>query len=656
MNAMPSMPSRERQALLQAGLDMIEEGLTVFDGELRLVAWNSAFLRLLAFPAELAYEGASFESFIRYNARRGEYSPEDPESAIAVRVAAARAFSAHVVERVRPDGRVLRVVGQPLAGHGFVTVYSDISEQRRAERAVRDYAVELEHRVAERTADLDRSEQQMRLIIDSIPALVAYVGTDRIYRYINRGYRAWFGLDPARPGAVSAREFLGERTYLAIRPHVSRAFAGEAVSFEYEIDRIDGKRIPVRTSLIPDSDQGRDGAVAGCFELTFDLTEQRQAQDLLLRAGKLDALGQLTGGLAHDFNNILTVVIGNLGALAQARAGDPLLDELVTPAIDAARRGAELIKGLLSFSRQQPLQSRACAVAPLIDSVGKLVRRSLPDTLDLRFDVVDEGLRAWIDPYRLENALLNLILNARDATGGRGTVRVRAAAQQVGAERAAAWQVEAGSFVRIEVSDDGPGMDEATRGRIFEPFFTTKRPGQGTGLGLSMVYGFVRQSGGAIDVESAPGRGCTLSIWLPACTEAVDDEDMPRGERVLPPSESRGLALLVEDDAGVRQVVRRMLLELGHVVLEAESGSEAIAILDQTPGIALLVTDVVMPGGVDGRAVAAHARDHCRVPRVLLMSGYVPGAPETADLDGLPLLAKPFSRDQLAALLDLEAA
>jgi CheY-like chemotaxis protein/anti-sigma regulatory factor (Ser/Thr protein kinase) len=264
-------------------------------------------------------------------------------------------------------------------------------------------------------------------------------------------------------------------------------------------------------------------------------------------------------------------------------------------------------------------------------------------------------LWVWIDTQQLQNALLNLVLNARDATTAQGRIRVQAMARPLNAAEAAVLQVEAGRYVHIEVADDGSGMDAATQARVFEPFFTTKPNGQGTGLGLAMVYGFVKQSGGAIDIRSLPGAGTTVSLWLPALdaacatpAQAEDRQDPARGDQ--------GLALLVDDDPAVRQVVRRQLLDLGFVVIEAENGSEAMQILEQTPGIALLLTDVVMPGGVDGRSVAAFARDRCRVPRVLLMSGFAPeAAPETAPNaatgTGPTLLAKPFTRSQLAALL-----
>ncbi len=633
---------------MQAALDLIDQGFTLIDSQLRMVAWNRTFLRLLDFPDELAWVGAPFEGFMRYNAQRGEYGPGDPELQVRERMLAASRFTAHTLERTRPDGTVLLVRGVPVPGHGFVTLYSDITAQRAAERQIQQHAAVLEQRVAERTAELHRSEAQMRLITDSIPALVAYFDRDRNYRYINRGYKAWFGLDPAHPERVSAREYLGAATYAGIRPNVAQALAGRPVSYEYEVDIASGARLVARTTLIPEVDA--DGQVAGCFELTFDITEQKRSQALLVQAQKMEALGQLTGGLAHDFNNILTVVIGNLDGMRRARPEDPAIAEYVEPAVQAARRGADLIRQLMSFSRRQPLAARATDVSSLMEEVSRLVRRTLPADRGLQLRRAAGRIWAWVDPHQLHNSLLNLIFNARDATSPGGSISLEVEVHDIGEVTAASLGLQPGRHVRLAVADDGCGMDAATLERVFEPFLTTKPNGLGTGLGLAMVYGFITQSAGAIRIDSAPGAGSIVSLWLPACDAPVDEE--PREVMVLGTRPgSRGLALLVEDDAAVRQVVRRDLLALGYSVLEAENGQEAIEILDRTAPIALVLTDMVMPGGIDGRHVAAHALDHCRVPRVALMSGYAPGVQPR---EGLPILAKPFTREQLAAWLNQE--
>ena len=640
-----------RLQALQAALDFVDQGFTLYGLDLRLIAWNKSFMRLLDFPAEMAYVGAPFESFIRFNAQRGDYGPGDVQAQVDERVRAAREFTPHEFERTRPNGCVLSVRGVPVPGHGFVTLYSDVSADKAAQRQIHEHNTQLESRVAERTAELRLSEAKLRLITDSIPALIAYFDERRVYRYLNRAYQSWYGLDPNNPRAASARKYLGESTYGGIRPNVLRALAGEAVTFEYEVAVISGNVVIARTTLIPEI--VADGSVAGCFELTFDVTDQKRTQEMLVQAQKMEALGQLTGGLAHDFNNILTVVIGNLNALCDARPGDATIAEFVEPAVDAARRGAELIKALLSFSRQQPLEAQAIDVAGLIASVGRLVRRSLPESLQLEIDTADQPLWAWIDSHQLQNALLNLILNARDAVHTQGRIGLRAAAGLLDAEKAAQLQVEAGRYVRIEVSDNGSGMDAKTLARVFEPFFTTKKSGLGTGLGMAMVYGFIKQSDGAISIASQPGQGTTVTLWLPQGEAGKDLAPMAQQAPDAASPGNRGLALLVEDDPDVRKVARRFLLELGFTVIEAENGIEAKQILEQTAGIVLLLSDVVMPGGVDGRELAAFARERCSVPRVVLMSGH---APELARPIDMAILPKPFTRLQLAALIESATA
>jgi signal transduction histidine kinase/CheY-like chemotaxis protein len=664
----PPSGSVQRYQALQAALDLIDQGITLIDKDLRLVAWNQRFLRLLDFPPELAYPGAPFEDFIRHNARRGEYGPGDPELQTASRVAAARAFQVHEIERVRPDGTVLSVRGVPVPGHGFVTLYSDITEPRRREALIREQNARLEARVEERTAELlhtnrqlrealerneaiadslARSEDRMRLITDSIPALIAYFGHDRRYHYVNRGYRDWFGLDPSRPEAIKARDFLGAETYSRIRPFVMQAVKGTAVTFEYEArTRHRGLRI-VRTSLIPETDAAGD--VIGCFELTFDVHDERLAQDRMARAQKMEALGLLTGGLAHDFNNILTVVQGNLAALAEIPALQPYLRDYLRPTLDAARRGSDLIRGLLSFARKHPLSSRVEDIHQCLQRTVQLLRSALPETLELVTDTDSAPLPVRFDPNQLQDALLNLALNSRDATEGKGRITIRCRAVEPEPGTAISLGLVPGRYAQISVEDDGCGMDQATVDRAFEPFFSTKPTGQGSGMGMAMVYGFVQQSGGAIDLRSTPGQGTTVSMLFPLQGGEAARVEPPgdRGE-AIPAEGRRGMALLVEDDQGVRQLLRRELLDLGFSVLEAENGEEALALLEHSPDIQLLLSDVVMPGPVDGLALAERARARGTIPHIILMSGYVPSRSCPSDL---PLLQKPFSRAELMMAL-----
>jgi signal transduction histidine kinase/CheY-like chemotaxis protein len=636
-----------RYQTLQAGLDLLDQGLSIFDSELRLVAWNRAYMRLLDFPPEMGFLGARFESFIGYNARRGEYGPGDPERLVAERVQAARAFAPHEIERVRPDGRVLRIRGEPVPGHGFVTMYSDVTAQRRAEAAVRQHNAELEARVVERTTELQRSEQRMRLMMDSIPALIGFFDAKRAYQYLNRGYHDWFRVDTSEPGRASARAFLGDAVYGMVRPNVLRAMRGQTQTFEYMLTTHQGERRMVRTSLVPE--RAGDGLVRGCFELTFDITEERRSQVLLARAHKLESLTHLTGGLAHDFNNVLTVIIGNLAALADARPDDEATADYVLPALGAARRGADMVKGMLSFARRQPLEAAAVSVGALIETVAGLVRRVLPEHLQLRIEVGATPLWTWIDATLLEQSLINMVLNARDACAAGGTVTLRACATRIAADVAAPLQLSAGDCIRIDVQDDGCGMDAHTLAHLFEPFFTTKRMGRGTGLGMAVVYGFIKQSGGAVDVHSTPGAGTTVTVWLPAAQPPAPVAAASPGHPGHSLPRQRGLALLVDDDAQVRRVVRRNLLELGYVVLEADNGREGLKLLAATDGITLVLTDLVMPGAEDGTSVARAARLEPGVQSAVIMTGQVPM--DWPHDPGSPVLRKPFTTEQLAAAI-----
>jgi PAS domain S-box-containing protein len=660
---------RQRYEMLQAGLDLLDQGLTVFDGELRMVAWNQTFLRLLDFPPEMARVGADFESFIRYNAERGEYGAGDPAALTREIVARARTFVPHQTERLRPNGRLLAVRGVPLPHRGFITLYTDITEQRHYEALIERQNAELEERVRTRTRDLEaanerlreaaranqdiaaslkRSEERLRLITDRVPANIGYFDSDKIFRYANRGYSEWFALPVERIVGHSTASVLGPEVWPTVADNVERALSGQQVSYEYSLTRPDDRRVFARSTLVPEF--APDGSVLGCFVLALDVTEQKRTQAALAQAQKMEAIGQLTGGIAHDFNNMLTVVLGNLSVLREDDGRDRRGDEYLDAALHAARRGVELIKRLLAFSRQQPLAPQAVDIGRMVEEMAKLIRRSLPETIALTTWVGEKALLARVDPSQLDSALLNLVLNARDAMPQGGLVRVEAGALPIGAGDI---DLAPGDYVSITVSDNGLGMDTATQAKVFEPFFTTKGFGKGSGLGLAMVYGFVKQSGGGIRLSSKPGHGTVVTLLLPALAEAIEEVDPPAAP-ARPGDGPQALVLLVEDDPEVRRIVRRQLTELGYPVLEAENGQEALAMIESVPAIGAVLTDIVMPGGVDGWEVARRARDQRPEMRVVLMSGYAHGSPggEHAGEDAdLPLLGKPFEKAALARCL-----
>lgn len=666
--------STHRYERLQAGLDLLDQGITVIDANLRMVAWNRTFLTLLDFPTDMAYVGAPFDSFIRYNAERGEYGPGDIDELVRVRVDAARTFQPHYTERQRPDGRTLAIRGEPILNHGFVTLYTDITEQRRYEQLIEEQTIELNDRVRARTQELEAaneglryaarenqrintelrlSESRMRMVTDNVAALIGYFDRNQIYSFANLRHSDWFGRDRDEIIGRPLREIVGWHTYQQVEPYVRRALGGEYVAFEIESPDRHGRVRNVRCTFVPDVDAG--GTVIGCYVLSVDVSEQKRAEAGLREAQKMEAIGQLSGGLAHDFNNILTVIIGNLRALENERTGDQAVAAHIPPALRAAQRGAELVKRLLTIARQQPLERAPVDIGALILGMSALLRSSLPESISLRTRIGSSSgageVAVWAisDPGQLENALINLSLNSRDAMPDGGILEIACSRAALDAKLRQELGLDDRQFVEIVVSDTGCGMDELTQARAFDPFFTTKAFGRGSGLGLSMVRGFVQQSGGAVVLHSKPERGTSIHLYLPAVESPAASaiaEDDATGERHL------GLVLLVEDDADVRTVVRDMVISLGYTVIEAENGIEALELVGSLVDIKHVLSDVVMPGGLDGHTLARRIRETNPDVGLVLMSGYAGSDLGDVERDArMPFLTKPFSTAQLQSAL-----
>ncbi len=369
----------------------------------------------------------------------------------------------------------------------------------------------------------------------------------------------------------------------------------------------------------------------------------------LLQAQRLEAIGQLTGGVAHDFNNLLTVVLGNAEILAEQNADDPFKRQLAEMIGAAAQRGAELTQQLLAFARKQALTPAAVDINQRVAAMDPLLRRTLGEHIEVEL-VRGAGLwPAMVDPGQFENALLNLCLNARDAMprGGRLTLETANAAL----DRSYVQDhpdVTPGQYVMVAVSDTGTGIAPEHLQKVFEPFFTTKEKGKGTGLGLAMVYGFTKQSAGHISIYSEPGHGTTVKLYLPRAT-GPDARPAPAPPAAAPAGGAETV-LVVEDDDLVRRYACTELQALGYRVLDADSGAAALAVIEREPGIDLLFTDVVMPGGMSGRELADAALQRRPGLKVLYTSGYTENAiVHHGRLDvGVMLLAKPYRRAELA--------
>ncbi|HCM9546259.1 TPA: response regulator [Enterobacter hormaechei subsp. xiangfangensis] len=376
-------------------------------------------------------------------------------------------------------------------------------------------------------------------------------------------------------------------------------------------------------------------------QMEVDRIERQGLEEALLHSQKMKAVGQLTGGLAHDFNNLLAVIIGSLELTDSASPDAPR----ITRALKAAERGAMLTQRLLAFSRKQSLQPHAVEMKPLLENLSELMRHSLPATLTLDIEAQTPAWPAWIDVSQLENAIINLVMNARDAMEGQnGVIKIRTWNQRV--TRSDGRRQD---MVALEVIDHGCGMSQEVKSQVFEPFFTTKQTGSGSGLGLSMVYGFVRQSGGRVEIESAPGQGTTVRLQLPRSTLPAFSNDAALATTA--PTESELLVLVLEDEAGVRHTLCEQLHQLGYLTLEAENGEQALNMLDASPDIGMFISDLMLPGGLSGAEVIGHVRSHYPQLPVLLISGQDLRPAHNPQLPDVPLLRKPFTRQQLAQAL-----
>jgi signal transduction histidine kinase/CheY-like chemotaxis protein len=419
-----------------------------------------------------------------------------------------------------------------------------------------------------------------------------------------------------------------------------RQVVGQPVTFERK--NASGHQLEIRRTTMP----------TGGFVLTVtDMTKRAEAESVLREAQKMQAIGQLTGGIAHDFNNLLTVILGNLEFIHGKMEGDAVLGKRVERAVWAAQRGATLTAQLLAFARKQPLAPKPIDLKASLPDIVPLLQRTLGEHIDIRY-VEAAGLwLAMADAAQLESAVLNLALNARDAMPGGGRLTIEMTNKVIDedyAQRHA--EVTPGEYVMVAVSDTGHGMTPDVLARVFEPFYTTKPDGKGTGLGLAMVFGFIKQSGGHVKVYSEPNEGTTVRLYLPRARDSLP-VDLQRSSAPLDLPRGTATVLVVEDEPAVREIAVAILTDLGYRVLEAGDGEEGQRVFGlHAASIDLLLTDVVLPGKIRGRELAERITAMRPDVRVLFMSGYTENSiVHHGRLDeGVQLLGKPFKREQLA--------
>lgn len=514
------------------------------------------------------------------------------------------------------------------------------------------YFTGIVHDLSEPERDHESVTRLGHIIEESLNEIYVFAADTLRFTIVNRSAAANLGYHPSelrRMTPVDIKPLHDERSFARlIAPLLSGEM--ERLKFQTAHERKDGTRYDVEVTLHLSDAVSPPEFVA----VVDDVTERNRMLEAVQHAQKMDAIGQLTGGLAHDFNNLLTVIGGNLelleGALGE-RGGEDL--ELVEEARDATRLGASLTARLLSFARRSSLSPETLDLNERVLGLADLLRRSLGESVALQLALAPGLWPVTIDAAFAESALMNLVINARDAMDGRGELLVETGMDTLDAATAKLVGLPPGDYVTLVVADDGRGIDPADLARVFDPFFTTRSGSGGHGLGLSMVYGFARQSGGHVAVESEPGRGARFTLWLPRAVDAASGSASPNGAAEAAEPARAARVLVVEDDERVRRLTVRRLERLGHEALEAVDGPSALALFERHPDVDLLFTDMVMPNGLSGLELARRLRERRPSLPVLLASGYSDEllAADALEDERTRLLGKPYESAALADAL-----
>ncbi|HLL29120.1 MAG TPA: response regulator [Xanthobacteraceae bacterium] len=536
--------------------------------------------------------------------------------------------------------------------------------------------------------ELQKSERRFRALADAMPHLVWSAGADGKLDYCNQRFLDFTGQTKVGESWKTLLHPDDEKRTRAVWKRARES--AEPYEIEYRFRDKNGRyhwllcrAVPVKngegkverwfgsSTDISDIVTAREALARGKEEqerivatrtaelnetnarLRAEILERARAEEALRQAHKMEALGHLTGGVAHDFNNLLTVVIGNVEAIQRRLGsnGDAAIRSYTEFAMQGAKRAAGLTQRLLAFARGQPLEPKSTDINKLLSGMSELFARTLGEHIAMKTVFARALWPTAVDPNQLESVLLNLAANSRDAMpeGGTFTIETGNAYLNAAPDISPHPDVMPGEYVLVSVSDTGIGMSRETLARVFEPFFTTKPLGQGTGLGLSQLYGFVKQSGGHVDIESDEGKGTAVKIYLPRLSDEIVTEG-PKAEEVAPESESQETVLAVEDDEDVRRYAVGMLRELGYNVIEAADGAAALRLIETHPDIRFLFTDVGLPGGYNGRELANEALKRRPYLKVLFTTGYGrDGIIHEGRLDpGVQLITKPFTFDEFA--------
>ncbi len=541
-------------------------------------------------------------------------------------------------ERVEPDARVLDVLTH--LGVQLGRVYERERVRRQLEDRERQYRTDV--------SDLRRSETELRTILETEPACLKLIATDGTVLRSNRaGLEMLDAEDAADVLGRCVFDLIATEHRVRVREILNAVFRGETRAFNVDVITLKGRRLTLETHAAPFPEP--DGTISRVLTVTRDVTEARELEEQFRQAQKMEAVGRLAGGVAHDFNNMLGVITGYSEMLLSSLPEESPLRGPLREISRAGERAANLTRQLLAFSRKQVLDPRVVDLREIVGDLQRMLGRLIGEDIRLRTELDTLPTYVHVDPTQVEQLLLNLAVNSRDAMPHGGTLSLGVRNVEWTESPARGFSdLEPGRYVRLSVTDTGCGMDVETREHIFEPFFTTKPAGLGTGLGLATVFGIVQQAGGHIHVESEPGVGTTFDIFLPRAAGVPENRDV----KAPTPAGGTETVLLVEDEDLVRRLVHSVLESYGYQVLLARDGDEALRIAGEYAGtIHLLLTDVVMPGSLNGRALAEKLTEWLPDLSVLYMSGYTDDAVVRGGVEGpsTHFIQKPFTPDELAA-------
>jgi PAS domain S-box-containing protein len=618
----------ERERLFSAVVESSNDAIITKALDGTITGWNSAAERLFGFTSAEAV-GRRIDIIVPPD-RRAEVHD------MLAKIGRGERIEQYETIRVHQSGRNVDVslaVSPIRAASGEIVGASktarDITESKRTQQA------------------LDQEIEERRRIFETSHDLILVTDTAGNFVQVSPSAKTILGYEPSEMIGRSAVEFIHPDDLESTRKEMRAARRGQSNrNFETRYISRDGKAVALNWTGTWSEPVRRH------FFIGRDLTEKQAAEAQIRQVQKMDAIGQLTGGVAHDFNNILTVITGTIGILEEAVGDRPDLVAIAKLIDGAAERGASLTKHLLAFARKQPLQPVDVDVNALMLEAAKLLRPTLGEHIEVTPMLAEDAWRALVDPNQLTTAILNLALNARDAMPDGGKLALESRNVYLDESYAGMHgEVTVGHYVMVAVSDSGTGIPAALLERVFDPFFTTKEIGKGTGLGLSMVFGFVKQSGGHIKIYSEEGHGTSVKIYLPRATglsqtaaEAQMASNIVGGNEVI---------LVVEDDALVRKYVMTQIEGLGYTALEAANAAEALKAIDATATIDLLFTDVIMPGAMNGRQLVDEALKRRPSLKTLFTSGYTENAiVHHGRLDsGVLLLAKPYRKSELARMI-----